>query len=67
MDVQPKAAVESKTNWFNLIMTGVLAASQATPQGAAYGTVISGVALLGNFILRNWFTKAPVTSVLPQK
>lgn len=54
--VTPKPLLQSKTMWWNVVTTVVnVAGSGIIPQ--PYGIVIQGV---GNIILRQWFTEAPI-------
>lgn len=55
---------ESKTVWFNIIVTvlGVVASLQGLSTFDKYAQILGGITVLGNTILRVWFTSAPITT-----
>ena len=55
---------ESRTVWFNILMTilGVVASLQGVPVFDKYAQVLGLITVIGNVILRVWFTNSSISS-----
>lgn len=53
---------QSRTNWFNFIMVviGFLTYLQGVPTLQQWSPLFGGILVLGNLILRNYFTSTPI-------
>lgn len=60
-----KSIFESKTVWFNVIMTiiGIVIAFQGIPALQAWSAFLAGILAVGNVILRVWFTTTAIGTV----
>jgi hypothetical protein len=57
-----KSIFASKTVWFNVIMTvvGIVTAFQGLPALDAWSPYFAMILVVGNVILRVWFTSQPI-------
>lgn len=65
-----KSIFQSKTVWFNFIMTviGIVTAFQGLPTLQVYSPIFAIILVIGNTILRVWFTTTAIgtpTVVIP--
>lgn len=56
-----KAWYQSKTVWFNIVMTVVGASAALAGSFPQWAPWLGGVTVVGNVVLRVWFTSQPVS------